>query len=185
MFTASSFRSLGVFGAALVAVLLTRLLPHWPNFTAVGAFALGSAVWFNGSRWSGILALAGLYATDLVLSNTVYASVTGWTWGYSGMVWTYSAWALLVVLGQWVPSNGKIGRWTALAATGSAVFFVLTNTGSWLGSPLYPQTATGLGTALLAGLPFAGSFFAATWLYGVAYAAVSRSILPAMGAAKA
>ena len=89
MFTASSFRSLGVFGAALVAVLLTRLLPHWPNFTAVGAFALGSAVWFNGSRWSGILALAGLYATDLVLSNTVYASVTGWTWGYYALLYPH------------------------------------------------------------------------------------------------
>lgn len=184
MVKATSLRSWGVFAMALLGVLMTRLLPHWPNFTAVGAFALGSAWWFNGSRWSGLVALLGLYATDLVLNNTVYGFASGWSWGYSGMVWTYGAWALLVALGRLFPSNGQGVRWTALAAAGSAVFFVLTNTGSWLGSPLYAQTPSGWMAALWAGVPFAGSFFAGTWVYGVAFALMHRSFVPTPEAAK-
>lgn len=173
------------FLAALLAVLVTRLLPHWPNFTAVGAFALGSSLWMQHSRWNGLVALAGLYVTDLVLNNTLYAAGSdSFVWGYSGMIWTYGSWALLVIAGPVLRAHQSLRHWTVASVLGSLVFFVLTNTGSWLGSPLYPQSVGGWISALIAGLPFAASFALSTWLYG-ALAGYAVRRLPSMNPTRA
>ena len=34
------------------------------------------------------------------------------------------------------------------------LFFLVTNFGAWIGSPMYPQTAGGLAAAYIAGVPF-------------------------------
>lgn len=175
MTSSARFTTFFAFLGALALVFLTRLIPHWPNFTAVGAFALGSAVWFGGSRWNGLLALVGLYGTDVVLNNTLYAAGNvSFSWGYSGMVWTYSAWAALVVLGRYMNVCSSWSRWTMGTFVGSVLFFVVTNTGSWLGSPYYAQTLTGWLTAMVAGLPFAANFALSTWIFGAGTAVVVR-----------
>jgi hypothetical protein len=92
------------------------------------------------------------------------------------MVWTYSAWALLVALGSALKVQRSWTRWTGGALIGSVLFFVVTNTGSWLGAPFYEQTFAGWLTALVAGLPFAANFALSTWLFGAAAAVVVRWI---------
>ncbi|NJB85651.1 hypothetical protein GGR26_001396 [Lewinella marina] len=150
----------------------SRLLPHWPNFGPVGAMALfGSAL--MARRWMAfVVPFAALYLSDLALNNLVYSQYyEGFFWGFNG--WVYAGFGLTVLLGfgllrersfSWLRLGG-----VTLGAT--ALFFLLTNFGAWLGSPLYPQTGGGLLAAYAAGLPFllnsaAGNLVFAGLLFG-------------------
>ena len=63
------------------------------------------------------------------------------------------------------------GRVLGYSLLGTAIFFLVTNFGAWLGYPTYPQTLGGLGMAYVAGIPFlkwsvASTLFHAAVLFG-------------------
>jgi len=58
------------------------------------------------------------------------------------------------------------------------LFFLVTNFGAWLGSPIYPQTGAGLVAAYVAGIPFfqntlLGTLFYSALMFG-SFAALRR-----------
>jgi len=150
----------------LALALLTRFLPHFPNFTAVGAVALLGGFWSKGRPATWILPLVLLFVSDLILNNVVYASTAeGFTWGYPGMVWVYGGHLAMVLWGQKARQmHGLTGAGHAIGA--NVVFFALSNVGFWYGNPSLPQSGAGLFTAYAEALPFFVSATAGTLVYG-------------------
>lgn len=150
----------------------TRLIPHWPNFTAVGAMALfGSAV-FKKKHFAFIVPLFAMWFSDLFLNNLVYSSET-FVWFASYQLYTLVPMALIVLMGIFLFKDGKSANKVltgSIAAT--VIFFLVSNFGTWI-SPysIFPDTFSGLISTYVAGLPFAlnslaGNVFFATALFG-------------------
>ena len=156
----------------IVLAAASRLLPHWPNFGPVGAMALFGAATFPRKWMAWVVPFAALYLSDLALNNLLYRQYyTGFYWGFNA--WVYLGFALTVVLSFGLLRERAFSwlRLGGVAVGTTLLFFLLTNFGSWLGSPLYPQTTVGLVAAFTAGLPFllnslAGNLLFAGLLFG-------------------
>ena len=166
----------------ILAAALSRLLPHWPNFTPVGAMALFGAAYFPRKVVAFLAPILALYLSDLLLNNLLYAEYyDGFTWAISSP-WVYAAFLLIIGIGMLLR-----GRVSAVAVGGSAlaasvVFFLITNFGVWASSLnlLYPKSFAGLMACYAAGLPYfwntlAGDLFFSGVLFG-AYALIAPRI---------
>jgi hypothetical protein len=152
-------------GMILVAAL-SRLLPHPPNFTPVGAMALfGGAVF--ASPWAGAaVPLAAMALSDVLLGLFVYK----YGLWHNGMPFVYVSLLLIVGLGRLIRSRTRPVNIAAAAVTGSVLFFLITNFGVWLNgcvssNPVYPPTAAGLVACYVAALPFFGYTLGGDLLY--------------------
>jgi hypothetical protein len=140
-----------VFTALVVVAVFSRLLPHYPNFTAMGALAFFSA--YSGKNLGKSFALmAGtMMFTDVILNNIIYP--TGeFVFMYAGSIFTYVGFAAYTLTGYL--SKSRKGAALGLIV-GSLLFFALSNFGVWF-SPIsaYPKTVTGLLSAYTAAIPF-------------------------------
>lgn len=140
---------------AIFALAMTRILPHPPNFTAVGAAAIFGGAVFSKS-WKAILVpLVALFLSNVIINNTVYSAYyEGFSLLSLGSLWIYAAIILMSVLAHVAIKSFNITSIAGVTVGGTVLFFLLTNFGAWLGSPLYPQTLDGLVAAYVAGLPF-------------------------------
>ncbi len=145
-------------GMVLLAAL-SRLLPHPPNFTPVGALALFAGAQFR-NRWAAFLApLAAL-----LLSDTALQLLTGLGWGsgwlahgtgfYPGMWVVYGATAPVTAVGRLLRRHRSAPAVVGGVLTGSVLFFLVTNFAWWADYDLYPHTAAGLLESYAAALPF-------------------------------
>ena len=130
-----------ILGLVIVGVL-SRLLPHPPNFTSVNAIALFGAFYFE-SKW---LSFATVVAT-LLLSDMAIVF-------YPTMSFVYLSFGLIVVMGSKLKKNASFGKITSTSLASSLLFFIVTNFGDWLTLSLYPKTIQGLGLCYFAAIPF-------------------------------
>ncbi len=159
---------------ALPAVLLmivlaafSRLIPHYPNFTAIGALALFSGAYIN-RNWLGYAApVFALFLSDLVLGL------------HEGMIVVYAATLLIVFLGNTMLHNKvRTGSVASASVTASVSFFIITNFGVWASGYLYPRDVTGLVSCYVAAIPFfhstlLGDLFFSGVMFG-SYALLSK-----------
>jgi hypothetical protein len=151
----NSRRPLAVGLTVLGAV--ARLLPHAPNFTPVGSMSL-----FGGARlrsWQAyLLPLVLMVVTDPLVG------------GYSAATpFVYASFLISVWLGgRYLRSSENAVRIGAVCAVSSLQFFLITNFGTWLGTALYPHTASGLAACYVAAIPFYGRTLAGDLLYTAA-----------------
>lgn len=120
---------------------LSRLAPHAPNVTAVGALAL-----FSGARLSGkkalFITLATMFFSDVVL-------------GFHSAMWaTYGSMMLAVWLGTFLRSGAGVKNVACITFFSSVVFYLVTNFAVWLSGGLYPHTFSGLTDSYFMALPF-------------------------------
>ena len=127
---------------------LSRLIPHIPNFTPIGAIALFAGTYITSKRNSFLLPLGILLFSDLLLE---LVNGTGF---YRDMVFVYGSFALVVTIGYLL--RGREQRQTIMVASlvSSILFFFITNFGTWLMYDLYPNTGSGLVSCYIAGIPF-------------------------------
>jgi hypothetical protein len=154
--------------ALIFLAVLTRLLPHPPNFTPIAAVGLfGAAVFKQRLLMIGVPFLS-LFLSDLYLNNTVYASFyDGFVW--LGSLWVYLAFGIVIGLGRGLlKSRIEAGRVVAASLLASLVFYLLTNFGVWLSSGMYPKTFAGLVACYVAGIPFFGNTLIGDLLYSAA-----------------
>lgn len=134
---------------------LSRLLPHATNFTPLGAIALFGAAYFPKKKWAFIVPVLALWLSDLFLNNFVYAAFyDGFTLFTNGFLYIYGAFALIVILGIYLFDKITLPRVIGGALGGSVIFFVVSNFGVWLTSPMYPLTLEGLILCYTAAIPF-------------------------------
>ena len=160
-----------VFTALIVVAVFSRLLPHYPNFTAMGALAFFSA--FSGKKFGKSLALmAGtMMFTDVILNNIIHPT-SEFVFMYPGSIFTYVGFAAYSLTGYL--SKSRKGAALGLIV-GSLLFFAISNFGVWF-SPLsaYPKTLTGLLSVYTAAIPFYAPELLSSFLFS-ALAAYAES----------
>lgn len=145
---------------------LSRLLPHAYNFTPLGAIALFGAAYFKDKKWAFIVPITAFWISDLLLNNLLYSAYyEGFAWFTGGFIYIYGSIVMIGVLGYYLLKKVTLGRVVGGALGASVIFFVVSNFGVWLTSPLYPLTAEGLIACYTAAIPFFHNTLAGNLVY--------------------
>lgn len=123
-----------VFGLVVVA-LLTRLLPHPPNFAPITSIALFTGFHFVNKRLALFIPLICMFLTDLILGV------------HSLMPIIYLSFVLISMIGLKAKS---LSLGAVLSA--SSLFFIVSNLGVWYF--YYPLTWAGLSSCFILAIPF-------------------------------
>jgi len=133
-----------VFGLILIAIL-TRLLPHPPNFAPITSIALFSGFHFANKRLALFVPLIAMFISDLFIGV------------HSLMPVIYLSFLLISILSFYIKSLS-----ISNVVLASILFFVMSNLGVWYF--YYPLTWAGLTSCFVLAIPFfvnalAGDFF--------------------------
>ena len=154
----------------VAAAAMARLLPHPFNFTPIGAMGLFGAAFFD-KKWMGLaVPFAALFLTDLFVNNVLYSAFYGGKFVlFTQAAWTiYAGFAAYFLIGKLAFSSNITAKNMVVAAlSGSVVFFLLTNFGSWLTDPFYPKTMGGLLHCYAEAIPFYRGSLYATLIFSV------------------
>jgi len=157
--TAQTTAALLLFTAAIAYRICAGLegnhIQWLQNFSPVAAIALCGALYLP-KRVALLLPLVALLLSDIVL-NIHY----GETLIATEMALRYVALGLIVVLGWSLRGKASFATVLPAGVAGSLLFYVITNTGSWIDQPGYAKTFAGWMQALTTGLPG----YAPTWMF--------------------
>ena len=134
-----------VFGLIVLAII-TRLMPHPPNFAPITGIALFSGYHFVNKRIALLIPLVGLFISDLFIGLHALIPVI------------YMSFVLITVMGLYVK---KLSLPEVLGASFS--FFILSNLGVWYF--YYPLTQAGLIQCFIMALPFFANTLAGDLFY--------------------
>lgn len=135
----------------IVLAAWTRLIPHAPNFTAIGAMAVFAGAKIKSKKLALILPLASLFLSDLVLGL------------HSTLLWVYLGFILVTIT-----TNSLQTNWlsvTSRSIQSSLIFFLVSNLGVFVSTNLYPQTMTGFIQCFTMAIPFAFNQFLADMIF--------------------
>ena len=143
---------------AIVVAAISRLLPHVPNFTPIGAMALFGGACFSNKKFAFIIPLLAMFISDSILQ---LVSGIGF---HNTMIYVYASFVLITFIGIYIRNNTKAGNVIFASLISSVLFFVITNFGVWAASG-YAMGINGLLNTYLIAIPFYsnsifGSFFA-------------------------
>ena len=130
----------------IILAILSRLIPHPPNFTPVTAVALFSIINFKNKYIGVSIPIICLFVSDLILGVSLIN------------LFVYFSFILISGIGYLFR---KINIKSVLLS--SIVFFLFTNFGVWLIG--YPKTLEGLITCYIAAIPFFGYTVAGDLFY--------------------
>tara|TARA_B100001094_G_scaffold228262_1_gene222814 strand:- start:1282 stop:1764 length:483 start_codon:yes stop_codon:yes gene_type:complete len=123
-----------IFGLIFIAIL-TRLLPHPPNFAPITSIALFSGFHFSNKRIAILIPLVGMFFSDIFLGL------------HSLMPVIYLSFILISVMSFYIKTLSFTN--VLLAST---LFFVFSNLGVWYF--YYPHNWGGLSTCFVLAIPF-------------------------------
>jgi hypothetical protein len=156
----------GAWMALLIMVgVVSRWLPHPPNFSAFLAIAL-FAGYILPSPLAMIVPIASMFLGDLLL-------------GFHGLMWVvYLSLLPVVILGRQMPELKKQPMtwlsWGLMGLLSSVFFFITTNLAVFWSSGMYPHTQDGLVSCFVLALPFFHNSVLGTWIYLGAFEAVRQ-----------
>lgn len=175
--------------ALVFIAAFSRLIPHWPNFTAIGAMTLFGAAHFKKKYLAFIIPVIAMWLSDLLVNNFIYKAET-FVWFQSFQLYTIIPMALITLAGLFIFKNKVTpSRVLGGSVVATIIFFMVSNFGSWMAPySLHPSTFSGLISAYVAGLPFAlntlaGDIFFSTALFGTYFVFTSK--FPSFKLAKA
>ena len=128
--------------AMIVIVALSRLIPHAPNATPIGAIALFGTASFE-KKWHGLfVGMVSLFISDLFVGL------------HKTMLYVYLSFVCIALLGCILRKRFNFGYLIGFSIAGSLLFYIVTNFGVWHLYDFYPKTLHGLWLCYVAGLPF-------------------------------
>ena len=137
----------------ILALSLTRLIPHPWNFSPMLAVGVFSGFYFRQFYLSLFVVIVSMFIGDLFLGF------------HSLMFFTYIALAITVLIGLYV----KHFKFTEILYSGlasSVCFFVITNFGAWLThGEMYVKDFSGLMQSYVMAIPFFHNTLISTFLY--------------------
>ena len=146
-----------------LVLMLVFAASRWPgmlpqNFSAAHALLFCAAFWLPG--WMGwVLPLATIIVTDVLLNLFHYNEPAL----ASELISNWMILALFVVLAKWLAKRRSYGRVFLGMLLGALLFYLVSNTVSWMVNPAYAKTIAGWVQALTVGLPG----FPPTWVFGL------------------
>ena len=146
-----------------MVLMLVFAASRWPgmlpqNFSAAHALLFCAAFWLPG--WMGwVLPLATIIVTDILLNLFAYDMPVM----VPELISNWMILALFVVLAKWLARRRSYGRVFLGTLIGALLFYIVSNTISWITDPSYIKTITGWVQALTVGLPG----FPPTWVFGL------------------
>jgi len=156
----------GVISAMILFAAISRLLPHPANFAPIGGMALFGAAYYSKRYWAFIIPIVSMWISDLILNNVVYGQYFDYfVWFYSGSLFTYAAFALIVLLGMFSLKKVKAPHLIVSALGASLIFFLVSNFGVWFSGMMYPKDFGGLMACYTAGIPFFKNTIAGDLVY--------------------
>jgi hypothetical protein len=153
-----------------------RLVPHWPNFTPIGATGLLAGARMRGWRAFMVPLLA------MAISDPLLSAIYGFRPFSRMTVFVYASFLINVLIGRALRTTESAQCILTAALLGSLQFFAITNFAVWILGRGYPHNAAGLMACYVAALPFlantvAGDLFYVGVLFGL-HAWLSRRVFP-------
>lgn len=136
-------------GLLIIAAAFTRLFPHYPNFTAIGAMAIFGGSVIKDKKLAFLLPLASLLLSDICLQ--LFTATKGF-YGI-GQYFVYTAFIIITALAMFIRKR-SVANIAFAAIWSGAIFFVISNFGTWISGDMYPKTLGGLGACFWASVPF-------------------------------
>ena len=160
---------LTVLAALVLFAVVSRLLPHPDNVTAVGGLAIFAGAMFRDRRIALGLPLVALFLSDLALGLHSHIPVV------------YASFATSVLIGRWLATGRTVPGVVGATLLGALQFFVVTNFACWVG--FYPHTLAGLAECYTLAIPFfrnslVGDFLSVGVLFGLVW--VAEAVVPAL-----
>ncbi len=140
------FRTL--IGITIMAAM-SRLIPHPPNFTPIGALALFGGAHFPTMRAALAVSLGSMLVSDAVLALLIYGRRA-----FLLTPFVYASFALSVGLGHVIRARRRPAAIAGMVVASSILFYVISNFGVWLLPGGYPATLEGLLACYIAAIPF-------------------------------
>lgn len=140
----------------VVILAFSRLIPHIPNFSPLGAICLFGAANFHRKWHALFIPIFATWISDLYLNNYIYnQGQKDFIWFYQGFYWQYMSYVIIALLGL-ILFKSKINASKILggAIGASLLFFFISNFGVWTIGGMYPKSFFGLINCYIAGLPF-------------------------------
>ncbi len=131
--------------------LLALPMPELGNFSPLMALAFCGGVYFR-NRWMWLVPFIALAVSDLYLDH-YYWTEFHYEWSLTAQILRLMCFAAGLQIGRWVSAHRT---WPTLfgGALGSAIlFYLVTNTASWIGDAGYAHTAAGWWQAMTVGHP--------------------------------
>jgi hypothetical protein len=133
--------------AAGYRVLRAVYLPEMPNFSPVMAMA------FCGGLFLPWRLAAGVVFGALIASDIWISTATGMGLGLY-LLWQYPLYALAIAFGAVLRTKAfRLRYFYGGVLLNAIIFYLVTNTGSWMGNPAYAKTISGWIQALTVGVP--------------------------------
>ena len=158
--------------AIIFFAAISRLLPHAPNFTPIGAMALFAGAYISNRYLAFLIPILALLLSDALMG------FNGWYF-VEQTIAVYGTFMLITALGLLMQKNKGILKVAGLSIASSLVFFIITNLFVWIGGfihkpELYSLTASGLAQCYAMAIPFfdrtlASDMFYNTVLFGGFY----------------
>jgi hypothetical protein len=126
----------------IFVALLSRLIPHPPNCTAMNAVALYGASSISNIWVAFLLLIASMLLSDAVLGF------------HSTLAFVYVSFCLTILLGRLFDCKNSVTSRIFCSLLASTLFFIVTNFGVWATSSYYPMSWKGLVSCYLAAIPF-------------------------------
>ncbi len=160
----------------ILAAAFSRVLPHPYNFTPIGALGIFGGTTIKDKKYALIFPLGALLLSDIMLQLfTRTPGFYGWEQSF-----VYGAIILTTYLATRIKTVNVVNVGLACIWT-SAIFFLLSNFGTWVAHYYYPHTFAGLMQCYAAAIPFyqgdpASSFALNLVLGNIFYTAVMFGI---------
>jgi hypothetical protein len=138
----------------IMATASSRCIPHMPNFSPLCALCIFGGAHFKNKYVAIVMPLLSVWLSDLFLNNVIY-NAQSFTLFYSGWYWQYGTYTLLAMFSfLWLRKNANPRFVFGSSLLATALFFLITNFGCWIGNMFYAQNMSGLLTCYVAGFPF-------------------------------
>jgi len=136
----------------ILVLSFSRIIPHPSNFTPILAVGIFSGFYFKNFILSFFIVIFSMFLGDIYLGF------------HSTMFFTYTSLSLAVLIGFFIKKlNFKEVAFGGLAS--SVCFFIITNFGVWILSPMYEKSFAGLMQSYIMGIPFFHNTLISTFLY--------------------
>jgi hypothetical protein len=177
----------------MLVAILTRVIPHPPNFSPVAATAIfGAAI--IGRKWAApIVPLLIMFLSDVLLSiGAHYHLFDGWmagTYGLNRGSWIlYLTFGMISYMGLFLKDERSPLRILGVSLGASLAFFLVSNFKVWLSGSMYTHDLAGFMECYVMAVPFLqwtvlGDLFYSATLFGAWALIDQRFFKPTMALA--